>query len=131
MIRYFFLLLTPSLFLEGQTAQSPLPNSELKEPEGKQVQFRFETMPTSLQIYTCREAGQGFAWVSDPNAILMKFEKTLVAHHYRGPMWEGTDGSFVRTMAHRQNTSCRRIMMQSIAWNRLPKTPRDNLGRCR
>jgi hypothetical protein len=80
----------------GQTAQSPLPNSELKEPEGKQVQFRLHTLPTSVQIYTCRQAGQGFAWVSDPDAIMTNDEKTLLVHHYKGPVWEATDGSLVR-----------------------------------
>jgi hypothetical protein len=69
--------------LAGQTAQNPLPNSELKEPAGKQVQFRLQTLPTSVQIYTCRQAGQGFAWVSDPDAILMNDEKTLLVHHYK------------------------------------------------
>jgi hypothetical protein len=81
--------------LAGQTAQNPLPNSELKEPVGKQVQFRFQTLPTSVQIYTCRPAGQGFAWVSDPDAIMMNDDKTLLVHHYKGPVWEATDGSVV------------------------------------
>ena len=97
--RILLLLLTglPSwLPLTGQTAQNPLPNSDLKEPEGKQVQFRLQTLPTSVQIYTCRQAGQGFAWVSDPDAIMMNDKKTLLVHHYRGPVWEATDGSVVR-----------------------------------
>jgi hypothetical protein len=80
----------------AQTAQNPLPNSELKEPEGKQVRFRFQTLPTSVQIYTCRQAGQGFAWVSDPDAIMTNADKTLLVHHYKGPVWEATDGSLVR-----------------------------------
>lgn len=80
----------------AQTAQNPLPNSELKKPEGKQVQFRFQTLPTSVQIYTCRQAAQGFAWVSDPDAIMTNHEKALLVHHYKGPVWEATDGSLVR-----------------------------------
>jgi len=79
----------------GQTAQKPLPNSELKEPEGKQVLFGFQTLPTSVQIYTCRQAGQGLAWVSDPDAIMTNPDKMLLVHHYRGPVWEATDGSVV------------------------------------
>jgi hypothetical protein len=81
--------------LAAQTAQNPLPNSELKEPQGKQVQFRFQTLPTSVQIYTCRQAGQRFAWVSDPDAIMTNSDKTLLVHHYKGPTWEATDGSLV------------------------------------
>jgi Protein of unknown function (DUF3455) len=92
----FFAGLSSGLPLAGQTAQNPLPNSELKEPEGKQVQFRFQTLPTSVQIYTCRQAGDSFAWVSDPDAIMTNSEKTLLVHHYKGPVWEATDGSLVR-----------------------------------
>ncbi len=96
-ILLLFLAGVPSaLPLAGQTAQNPLPNSELKEPAGRQVQFRFQTLPTSVQIYTCRQAGQGFAWVSDPDAIMMNNEKTLLVHHYKGPVWEATDGSLVQ-----------------------------------
>lgn len=91
-----FLAVPWGLPLAGQTAQNPLPNSELKDPEGKQVQFQFHTLPTSVQIYTCRQAGQGFAWVSDPDAIMTNDEKTLLVHHYKGPVWEATDGSVVR-----------------------------------
>jgi Protein of unknown function (DUF3455) len=98
MIRYFFLLLTPSLFLAGQTALSPLPNSELKVPEGQRVQFKFRTLPNSVQIYTCKPGNQGFVWAGpDPDAILMNDEKTLTVHHYKGPTWEATDGSIVRS----------------------------------
>jgi hypothetical protein len=82
--------------LAGQTTQSPLPNSELKEPQGKQVVFRFQTLPMSVQIYSCRQAGQGLAWVSDPDAIMTNSDKTLLVHHYRGPVWEAIDGSVVR-----------------------------------
>jgi hypothetical protein len=88
--------LSSALPLAGQTAQNPLPNLGLKEPEGKQVQFRFQTLPTSVQIYTCRQSGQGFAWVSDPDAVMTNKEKTLLVHHYKGPVWEATDGSLVR-----------------------------------
>jgi hypothetical protein len=94
----FLIGLSWGLPLAAQTAQNPLPNSELREPEGKQIQiqFRFQTLPTSVQIYTCRQAGQGFAWVSDPDAIMTNSDKTLLVHHYKGPVWEATDGSMVR-----------------------------------
>jgi hypothetical protein len=96
-ILFLFLAGLPlGLPVAAQTAQNPLPNSELKEPEGKQVQFRFQTLPTSVQIYTCRQADQGFAWVSDPDAIMTNHEKTLLVHHYKGQAWEATDGSLVR-----------------------------------
>jgi len=96
MLLLFLAGLPAGLPLAGQTAQNPLPNSELKEPEGKQVRFRFHTLPTSVQIYNCRQTGQAFAWVSDPDAILMNDEKTVMVHHYKGPVWEATDGSLVR-----------------------------------
>src|ERR1700679_958583 len=82
--------------LAAQTAQNPLPNSELKEPEGKQVRLRLHTLPTSVQIYTCRQAGQGFAWVSDPNAIITNDETTLLVHHYKGPVWEPPMAAWAR-----------------------------------
>lgn len=79
----------------AQTAQSPLPNSAMSEPAGKQIAFRLQTLPTSVQIYTCRQTAQSFAWVSDPDAIATNADKTLLVHHYKGPVWEATDGSMV------------------------------------
>jgi hypothetical protein len=95
MLLLFLAGLPAGLPLAAQTAQNPLPNSELKEPAGQHVQFRFQTLPTSVQIYTCRPAGQGFDWVTDPDAIMTNAQKTLLVHHYKGPMWEATDGGLV------------------------------------
>jgi hypothetical protein len=96
--RHFLLLLLLSLALAGQTAQNPLPNSELKDPDGQKVLFRFQTLPNSVQIYACRPTDQGFAWAGpDPDAIMTNREKTLTVHHYKGPAWEATDGSIVRS----------------------------------
>jgi hypothetical protein len=87
-----------AVLLVGQTAQNPRPNSELKDPEGQKVQFKFQTLPNSVQVYTCRQTDQGFAWSGpDPDAILTNAEKTLTVHHYKGPTWEATDGSMVRS----------------------------------
>src|ERR1700693_3477162 len=92
------LLFLSSLSLPGQTAQNPLPNSVLKDPDGQRIQFKFQTLPNSVQIYTCRQTDQGFAWSGpDPDAILMNVEKSLTVHHYKGPTWEVTDGSMVRS----------------------------------
>jgi hypothetical protein len=92
------LLAVSALPLASQTAQSPLPNSELKDPHGLKVAFKFQTLPNSVQIYTCRGASQGFAWTGpDPDAIMLNSEKTLTVHHYKGPTWEATDGSMVRS----------------------------------
>ena len=92
------LLVLWSLPLASQTAQNPRPNSELKDPAGQRVQFRFQTLPSSVQIYTCQETLQGFRWTGpDPDAIMMNGEKTLTVHHYKGPTWEATDGSIVRS----------------------------------
>jgi hypothetical protein len=90
-------LLLLSLPLASQTAQNPRPNSELKDPDGERVQFKFQTLPSSVQIYTCQETLQGFRWTGpDPDAIMMNGERTLTVHHYKGPTWEATDGSIVR-----------------------------------
>jgi hypothetical protein len=84
--------------LVGQTAQNPLPNSALKDPDGQKVAFKFQTLPNSVQIYTCKPTDQGFAWAGpDPDAILTNSEHTLTVHHYKGPTWEATDGSIVRS----------------------------------
>ena len=92
------LLVLLSLPLASQTAQNPLPNSELKDPDGLRVRFKFQTLPSSVQIYTCRETSQGFRWTGpDPDAIMLNSEKTLTVHHYKGPTWEATDGSVVRS----------------------------------
>jgi hypothetical protein len=92
------LLILSSLSLAGQTAQNPQPNSELKDPDGQRVQFKFRTLPNSVQIYTCKQTNRGFAWSGpDPDAILVNDEKTLTVHHYKGPTWEATDGSMVRS----------------------------------
>jgi hypothetical protein len=98
MVRCNFFLLFMTLSLFGQTAQNPLPNSELKDPEGQKVLFKFHTLPTSVQIYTCQQNNQGFGWSGpDPDAILMNDARTLTVHHYKGPTWEATDGSIVRS----------------------------------
>jgi hypothetical protein len=95
---HLLLLVFPSLPLAAQTAQNALPNSELKDPDGLRVQFKLKTLPNSVQVYTCRQAGQGFAWSApDPDAIMINADKTLTVHHYKGPTWEATDGSLVRS----------------------------------
>ena len=82
----------------AQTAQSPLPNSELKDPVGQRILFRLHTLANSVQIYTCRQTDHGFAWTGpDPDAILMSSDGKLTVHHYKGPVWEATDGSMVRS----------------------------------
>ena len=92
------LLVLGSFSLAGQTAQNPLPNSALKDPDGQMVQFKFRTLPNSVQVYTCRQTNAGFAWLGpDPDAIMINDEKTLTVHHYKGPVWEATDGSLVRS----------------------------------
>jgi hypothetical protein len=81
----------------SQTAQTPLPNAEMKDPDGQKILFRFQTLPNSAQIYTCKPAGQSFAWTGpDPDAILTDSAHKLTVHHYQGPAWEATDGSIVR-----------------------------------
>jgi len=96
--RNLLLLALSSLPLAGQTAQNPLPNSDLKDPDGQRVEFKFQTLPNSVQIYTCRQTNQLFAWSGpDPDAIMTNAAKTLTVHHYKGPVWEATDGSLVRS----------------------------------
>jgi hypothetical protein len=93
-----FALFLSSFSLAAQTAQSPLPNSELKGPAGQTVLFQFQTLPNSVQIYTCKSTNQAFVWTGpNPDAILIDREKTLTVHHYKGPTWEATDGSIVHS----------------------------------
>jgi len=82
----------------AQTAQNPLPNSELKDPVGQRILFTLHTLPNSVQIYTCKPTNQGFGWTGpDPDAVMTNSGGTLTVHHYKGPVWEATDGSLVRS----------------------------------
>jgi len=82
----------------GQTAGRPLPNSELRDPDGLRVEFRFHTLPGSVQIYTCKQTDPGFAWSGpDPDAMLTNDNNSLSVHHYKGPTWEAADGSIVKS----------------------------------
>jgi hypothetical protein len=95
---HLILLFLAAWSLAGQTAQNPLPNSALKDPDGQTVLFRFQTLPNSVQIYTCKQTNPDFAWSGpDPDAILTNSDKTLTVHHYKGPTWEAMDGSIVRS----------------------------------
>src|SRR5579863_8571945 len=89
-----------ALFLAGTQmicAQAPLPNSQLVDPAGQTVLYKFQTLPNSVQIYTCKPAtGRAFSWSApDPDAVAVNGDQTLVLHHYKGPTWESTDGSLV------------------------------------
>lgn len=80
-------------------AQTALPKaSELKGAAGQEVLYRFQTLPDSVQIYTCKAASPGgaYAWTGpDPDAILTTGGGNPIVHHYKGPTWEATDGSIV------------------------------------
>jgi Protein of unknown function (DUF3455) len=82
----------------GMMAAQNVPSaSALKEPAGLAVLFKLRTLPTSVQIYTCKANSNAaaFAWTGpDPDAIVTN-GKTLTIHHYEGPVWEATDGSVV------------------------------------
>jgi hypothetical protein len=103
------LLLYPLVLL----GQSSIPNaSELHDPPGHEIVFKLRTLPTSVQIYTCKAAAGGaLAWTGpDPDAILANSDATLaIVHHYKGPTWESTDGSLVHAgnakhfLARREN----------------------------
>jgi len=127
---HLLLLVLPALPLAGQTAQNPLPNSELKDPEGLRVQFRFQTLANSVQIYTCRQTNPGFAWSGpDPDAMMTNDEKTLTVHHYKGPTWEATDGSMVRS----DGSLAKHYLpnhMDAVHWLELPaKGPTKQFGK--
>jgi Protein of unknown function (DUF3455) len=97
-LRLTLLTLLVSFALLSQTAQNPLANSAMKDPDGQKVQFRFQTLPNSVQIYTCKQAGQSFAWSGpDPDAVMVDSVHKLTVHHYKGPTWEATDGSIVHS----------------------------------
>jgi hypothetical protein len=93
-----FVFAISALSLCAQTAPSPLPASDLKDPDGQKVAFRFKTLPNSVQIYTCRQVNQAYSWTGpDPDAVMISTDKKLTVHHYKGPTWEATDGSIVRS----------------------------------
>ena len=82
----------------AQTAPGPQANSALKDPDGQRVAFRFQTLPDSVQVYTCKPGAQSFTWAGpDPDAIMVDSAHKLTVHHYKGPTWEATDGSIVRS----------------------------------
>jgi len=92
------LLIFSSLLLSAQTAQNPLPTANLKDPDGQKVQAQFKTLPNSVQIYTCQKNGDAFGWSNpDPDAVMITADKYITVHHYKGPTWEATDGSIVRS----------------------------------
>ncbi len=77
------------LALAALTHAAP-PATNLRTPKGYAVAFEAETLPTSVQIYTC-SAG---TWSGpDPDALVSG--AGLIIHHYKGPTWEATDGSIV------------------------------------
>jgi hypothetical protein len=123
-------MLLSSCLLAGQTARNPLPNAELKNPEGQKLLFKFQTLPTSVQIYTCRQTNQTFAWTGpDPDAILTNGDKTLIVHHYKGPTWEATDGSIV----HSDGSLARHFLpkdQNAVHWLELPaKEPTEKFSK--
>lgn len=127
--RFVPLFLAP-LALFGQTAQSPLPNADLKDPDGQKILFRFQTLPNSVQVYTCRQSGPGFAWSGpDPDALMVDSAKKLTVHHYKGPTWEATDGSMVRS----EGLLARHFLPQdsnAVHWLELPaKEPSKQFAR--
>jgi hypothetical protein len=94
----FLSLVLASFSLAGQTAQNPLENSKLKDPPGQKIQFTFQTLPNSVQVYTCKQIDHGFVWSGpDPDAIMTDSTHSVTVHHYKGPTWEATDGSLVRS----------------------------------
>lgn len=75
--------------LAALTRAAP-PATDLRNPNGYAVVFDAETLPTSVQIYTCA-AGK---WAGpDPDALISG--AGLIIHHYKGPTWEASDGSVV------------------------------------
>lgn len=77
------------LALAAFTQAAP-PAADLRTPKGYAVIFEGETLPTSVQVYTCA-AGK---WAGpDPDALISG--AGLIIHHYKGPTWEATDGSVV------------------------------------
>ncbi len=49
-----------------------------------------------VQIYTCAQAGSGYAWrLKAPDATLLDAAGHKVGHHFAGPSWQAADGSTV------------------------------------
>jgi hypothetical protein len=118
-ILIFALLATQTL--RGQTSVPKA--SELRDPPGHAILFRLRTLPTSVQIYTCKataDPAKPFAWSGpDPDALVANAENTLTIHHYKGPTWEATDGSIVRGSSARHYLAARE---GSVDWLHLMAT---------
>lgn len=110
----------------AQTGQTP-PYSDIKEPAGQKVEFRFHTLPHSVQIYTCKTANGTFTWAGpDPDAILIDQAQKLTVHHYKGPTWEATAGGMVRSDGPMAK-HFRAQNANSVDWLELPA--KDGAGR--
>ncbi len=49
------------------------------------------------QIYNCRDAGSGYAWVlKGPDARLFNAAGQVVGRHFFGPQWAANDGSRIK-----------------------------------
>ena len=56
----------------------------------------FQLVGRGVQIYTCWQAEEGFAWrLKAPDAVLYETSGAVAGRHYAGPSWQGTDGSSV------------------------------------
>lgn len=66
----------------------------IQPPAGQQEILRAHGVGD--QIYTCKAAGEKFAWVlKAPDAQLLSADQKVVGRHFAGPTWEWSDQSTV------------------------------------
>ena len=65
-----------------------------QRPAGKPAAI--EAFAKGVQIYTCRAAGNRYAWtLKAPDATLSDAKGHAIGKHFAGPSWQAADGSVV------------------------------------
>jgi hypothetical protein len=108
----------------GAAHQRPTLPEEIRVPDGNKLSLVAHA--TGVQIYTCN----GSTWGSStPRADLFadKRNKRLVATHFAGPTWQGTDGSTVVGVLPPEGSVT--VDPTAIPWLLLRADPGDAPGR--
>jgi hypothetical protein len=89
------LLLSGALLLVSTAAWSQVSApAQLLPPQGEKLLL--QAHGKGDQVYTCKKAGDHFAWtLKEPQAELLDAQDKVIGHHYAGPTWVLNDGSEV------------------------------------
>jgi hypothetical protein len=93
-----------TVLLQGDATQSGAVVPDTIKPAANQ-HLVLQGHATGDQIYVCKAAASGFAWVfSAPEAKLVDDSGKEVAKHFAGPTWQSGDGSLVKGKMVSQTT---------------------------